>query len=489
MISFFLCLAILVVGFFVYGKFVDNVFGPDDRDTPAITVNDGIDYVVMPQWKLFLVQLLNIAGLGPIFGALSGAMWGPVVFLWITFGTVFAGAVHDYFAGMISERHRGASISEVTGIYLGGAMKNVMRIFSVILLIMVGTVFAVGPAGLLTTLFKNNGVSSGVLVTPVFWLAIILVYYFIATFVSIDKIIGRIYPVFGAALIIMAVGVGIGTLVSGKPMPEIWDNFKNIHPAGTPIWAFMFITVACGAISGFHATQSPMMARCLKSERQGHFVFYGAMVAEGIIALIWAAAGCTLLGVTGLAEFGGGNANSVYTISTQTMGGIGAILAMLGVIACPITSGDTAFRSARLTIADWLKLDMSKWQTRLGLCIPVLGIGAILGFGNTLGFIDYQIIWRYFSWSNQTLAMIALWAAAVYLAKNGRNFWIAAIPATFMSAVSVTYFMMAPECLGLIAFFKNNATVAYPTGIIVAVVFFLIFILTGRKGGEVATAA
>ena len=299
MASFFICLAILIGGYFIYGKIVDNTFAPDDRETPAVRINDGVDYIVMPQWKLFLVQLLNIAGLGPIFGAMQGALWGPIVFLWITFGTVFAGGVHDYFSGMLSERNNGVSISEVCGIYLGGLMKNVMRIFSVVLLIMVGTVFAVGPAGLIVTLITNNG-GSGIFTQKEVWLWIILAYYFIATFISIDQIIGRIYPLFGICLIIMAVGVIIGIFTnSAYTIPEIWNNFHNMHPSGTPIWSFMFITVACGAISGFHATQSPLMARCLKSERQGHFVFYGAMVAEGVIALIWAAAGCSLYEVTG----------------------------------------------------------------------------------------------------------------------------------------------------------------------------------------------
>ena len=484
MVSFLICLVILICGYLFYGKTVDKIMAPDDRETPAVAINDGVDYVVMPHWKLFLVQLLNIAGLGPIFGALSGAIWGPVVFLWITFGTIFAGAVHDYFAGMLSERNNGASISEVTGIYLGGGMRNVMRVFSVILLIMVGTVFAVGPAGLLVTLLKNSGVESGPFIKTTVWLAIILIYYFIATFISVDKVIGRIYPIFGICLIIMAIGVGFGTLFSSEPKMELWDNFTNLHPSGTPIWAFMFITVACGAISGFHATQSPLMARCLKSERQGRSVFYGAMVAEGIIALIWAFAGCTLLGVTKLAEMGGGNATTVYTICTTTMGKVGTILAMLGVIACPITSGDTAFRSARLTIADWAKMDMGKWQTRLALCIPVLGIGAILGFGNTLGFIDYQVIWRYFSWSNQTLAMIVLWSGAMYLAQNKKNFWICAVPATFMSAVSITYFCMAGECLGLIPFFKNNKAVGYPVGIIFAIAMLALFLSKAKKAGR-----
>ena len=483
MISFFLCLAILILGYLFYGKLVDQTFNPDDRETPAVAINDGIDYVVLPQWKLFMIQLLNIAGLGPIFGAISGALWGPVVYLWITFGTVFAGAVHDYFAGMLSERNNGASISEVTGIYLGQTMKTIMRVFAVILLVMVGTVFAVGPAGLLVKLIGTSG-ATGIWVNKIFWLAVIMIYYFIATFISIDKIIGKIYPLFGICLIVMAIGVCFGTLTSGKPMPEIFSHFANEHPNGTPIWSFMFITVACGAISGFHATQSPLMARCLKSERQGHFVFYGAMVAEGIIALIWAAAGVTLLGVDKLSEMGGGNNNTVYTICTMTMGKIGIILAMLGVIACPITSGDTAFRSARLTIADWFKIDQGSWKNRLMLCVPVLGVGAILGFGNALGKIDYNVIWRYFSWSNQTLAMIVLWAGGMFLAQNKRNYWICAVPATFMSAVSMTYFMMAPECLGLIAFFKNNKTVAYPVGLIFAACCLFIFLKAAKKAAE-----
>ena len=487
MISFFICLAILIVGYFTYGKIVDDTFGPDDRETPAVAINDGVDFVVMPQWKLFLVQLLNIAGLGPIFGALQGALWGPIVFLWITFGTVFAGAVHDYFSGMLSERNNGASISEVTGKYLGPVMKNVMRVFSVILLVMVGTVFAVGPAGLIVTLISNQGVT-GPFATTTVWLAIVLIYYFIATFLSIDKIIGKIYPVFGVCLILMAIGVAFGTMVNPNYYtPEIWTNFYNMHPAGTPVWSFMFITVACGAISGFHSTQSPLMARCLKSERQGHFVFYGAMVAEGIIALIWAAAGCSIYAVTdglntGLNEaLAMGQSAAIYDVSLKTMGSVGVILAMIGVVVCPITSGDTAFRSARLTLADWLKIDQESYAGRLKLCIPVLGIGAILGFGNTLGFIDYQVIWRYFSWSNQTLAMLVLWTGAMYLAMEKKNFWICAVPATFMSAVSITYFCMAGECLGMISFFKNNTAVAYPAGIIVALAFLALFLSKSKK--------
>ncbi len=475
MFSFFICLALLIGGYFVYGKIVDNTFEVDDRETPAVRINDGVDYVVMPQWKLFLVQLLNIAGLGPIFGALQGALWGPVVFLWITFGTIFAGGVHDYFSGMLSERNDGASISEVCGIYLGGLMKNVMRVFSVVLLVMVGTVFAVGPAGLIVTLFQNNG-AGGMVTSKEMWLWIILAYYFIATFISIDKIIGKIYPIFGICLIIMAVGVAIGIFTKSEyVIPEIWTNFTNMHPAGTPIWSVMFITVACGAISGFHATQSPLMARCMKSERQGHFVFYGAMVCEGIIALIWAAAGCSLYAVTGGLNTGlqealaNGQSAAIYDVCKKTMGGIGIALAMLGVIACPITSGDTAFRSARLVIADWFKIDQKAFKNRLMLCIPLLAAGAFIGH------LDYTIVWRYFSWTNQTLAMIVLWTASMYLFKEKKNYWITAAPATFMSAVSMTYFFYAKECLNL------GTAIAYPAGIILAVVFLGIFMRATKK--------
>ena len=498
MFSFLICLALLIGGYFVYGGIVEKTFGPDDRETPAVKINDGVDYMVLPQWKLFMIQLLNIAGLGPIFGALSGALWGPVVFLWITFGTIFAGAVHDYFSGMMSERNEGASISEISGIYLGGAMKNVMRVFSVVLLVMVGTVFAVGPAGLIQLLCTKGG-STGIFASKLFWLVLILVYYFIATFLSIDKIIGKIYPLFGICLIIMALGVALGIFTKGYEIPEIWNNFANLHPQGTPIWSFMFITVACGAISGFHATQSPLMARCMKSEKQGHFVFYGAMVSEGIIALIWAAAGCSLYEVTGglntgLAEaLAMGQSKAIYDVCSKTMGGVGIALAMIGVVVCPITSGDTAFRSARLTLADWFKIDQDSYANRLKLCIPVLGVGAFLGIGNALGFINYTVIWRYFSWTNQTLAMIVLWAASMYLFKEKKNFWITAVPATFMSAVSSTYFVLAPECLGGLLNSKTaegatiyNTALAYPVGVLFAVAMLAIFIHATKKSAAKA---
>jgi carbon starvation protein CstA len=413
-----------------------------------------------------------MAGLGPIYGALAGAQWGTSVFLWITIGTILAGGVHDFSVGFMSMRHDGVSVSELTGMYLGNVMKTIMRIFSVVLLLMVGTVFAVGPAGLISLLIGNQG-TTGLLTNTTFWLVLILIYYFIATFIPIDKIIGKLYPVFGVCLIVMAIGVAIGIFTHGYTIPEI--QLANLHPSKTPIWPMMFVSVACGAISGFHATQSPLMARCCKSEKESHMVFYGAMVSEGIIALIWAAAGSAVYEktgglTTGLTEMlSNGQAACVYDICTKTMGGVGIVLAMLGVIACPITSGDTAFRSARLVIADWFKIDQKSYSKRLILCVPLLLTGAFISQ------LNYTVVWRYFSWSNQTLAMIALWTASMYLFKNKRNYLITVVPAVFMSAVAVTYFFCAPECLNL------SVVVAYPVGIIAAVIFLGIFLFTTKK--------
>lgn len=472
MITFFVALALLLVGFLTYGVLVEKVFRPDDRPTPAAELADGVDFVPMKTWRIFLVQLLNIAGLGPIFGAIAGALWGPVVFLWIVFGTIFAGAVHDFLSGMISIRHKGASISEIVGIYLGPQMKFVMRIFSVVLLVLVGTVFMTGPAGLLARLTPD-------FMTRNVWLFIVLAYYFLATILPIDKLIGRIYPIFGAALLIMAIGIAGGIIFTGVPMAEL--TLANLHPKGLPIWPLMFITVACGAISGFHATQSPMMARCLTSEKHGRSVFYGAMVAEGVIALVWAAAGVAFYQSTGglaaaLAEYGG-QAGVVYDISFKLLGPVGGVLAMIGVIACPITSGDTAFRSARLTLADWFGLEQKSNIKRLLLAVPLLGVGYML----TL--IDFNIIWRYFSWSNQTLAMIALWAGAMYLVKQKSNFWIAAVPATFMSAVTFTYILQAPEG------FQLSTAISYPSGLIFAAACLGLFLFkAGVFGGKAPVA-
>lgn len=464
MISFFVCLFILIGGYFLYGKFTEKSFKPDDRLTPATTMQDGSDYVPMHPAKVFLIQLLNIAGLGPIFGAIMGALWGPQVFLWITFGTIFAGGVHDYFSGMISMRHKGTTISELSGIYLGNVMKQVMRIFSVVLLVLVGVAFSTGPAGLLAMLTPE-------ILGRNFWLAVVLIYYFIATFVPIDKVIGRLYPFFGICLIVMAFGVAGGILFEGYHIPEI--NFTNMHPDSLSMWPFMFITVACGAISGFHATQSPLMARCMTTEKEGRKIFYGAMVAEGVIALVWAAAGVAFYDSTGglqaaIAQYNG-QGGVVYEICTTLLGGVGSVIAMIGVIACPISSADTAYRSARLTIADALKLDQKPMKNRLLISVPLLAVGAILTQ------FDVTIIWRYFSWSNQTLAMIALWVAAVYLATKKGRYFIAAVPATFMSAVSCTYIMMAPEG------FKLSAAISYPVGIIFAAACFITFMTVGRK--------
>ena len=440
MITFIICVALLVLGYLIYGKYVTKVFGPDDRQTPAYAMEDGVDYIPMPTWKVFLIQLLNIAGTGPILGALGGALFGPVAYLWIVFGCIFAGAVHDYFCGMLSMRHGGASISELTGHYLGNGMRQVMRVFSVILLVMCGVVFTTGPAGLLAMLTPEH-------LNTTFWQWVVIVYYLVATFVPIDKVIGKLYPIFGICLIIMALGVSGSMLFSGDyAMPELWNNFGNQHPS-LPLWSFMFISIACGAISGFHATQSPMMARCCKSEKLGQKVFYGAMIAEGVIALVWCAAGCTVYPVikASLAEgVAIGTPTVVYAICQSTMGKVGGALALLGVIVCPISSGDTAYRSARLTIADWFKVDQGNWKKRLLLTLPLLAVGTAICY------VDYSIVWRYFSWSNQTLAMIALWAASVYLAQNKKNYWLTAVPATFMTGVSLTYFFAAPECMGLL---------------------------------------
>ena len=448
MISFLICLALLIGGYFLYGKVVENTFGPDDRETPAVKINDGVDYVVLPQWKLFMIQLLNIAGLGPIFGAMQGALWGPVVFLWITFGTIFAGGVHDYFSGMMSERNNGASISEISGIYLGGFMKNVMRVFSVVLLIMVGTVFAVGPAGLIVTLFMNGG-SNGIVTTTLFWLIIVLVYYFIATFLSIDKIIGKIYPLFAIALIFMAVGILTMLFWHHPSLPELTDGVANTHPDGLPIFPMMFVTIACGAISGFHATQSPMMARCMTSEKYGRPVFYGAMITEGIVALIWAAAATYFFHTdegTALFAASSGNDNAAIIVNSITrdwLGTLGGLLAVLGVIAAPITSGDTAFRSARLIVADFMRLDQRPILKRLAISVPLFVAGFVILQ------IDFAVLWRYFAWCNQTLAVFTLWALTVYLVRERKLYAITLIPALFMTAVCSTYIFIAGEGLAL----------------------------------------
>ena len=462
MITFIIAVIILLAGYFLYGKLVERVFRPDDRPTPAVEHPDGVDYVPMKTWRVFLVQLLNIAGTGPIFGALMGAVFGPIVFLWIVFGSILGGAVHDYMSGMISVRMNGASVSEIVGKYLGKAAKQVMRVFSVILLVLLGAVFTTSPAALLANLTPAWA-------NTLFWVAVILVYYFLATLLPIDKLIGKLYPIFGGVLILMAAGIMVGLCVGGYHIPEL--QLSNLHPDGKPVFPYMFITVACGAISGFHATQSPMMARCIKSEKHGRRVFYGAMISESIIALVWAAAGVAFYGTTSglqnaLAELG--QSGVVYDISVSLLGVAGGAMAIIGVVVCPVTSGDTAFRSARLTVADWFKIDQSKLAKRIAVTIPLLFVGAVLTQ------LNFDVVWRYFSWSNQTLATMMLWAAAMYLARNTENKWyslMCALPAAFMSAVCSSYILMADEG------FRIASAIAYPIGICFALACFALYII------------
>jgi carbon starvation protein CstA len=463
--TFFSAIMLLILGYFVYGKLVENILGIDDSQaTPAIEMEDGVDYIPMSWPRIFLIQFLNIAGLGPIFGAVAGALWGPVAFLWIVFGCIFAGATHDFLSGYLSMKHKGTSASEIVGIYLGETIKQIMRVFTVVLLILVGVVFVTGPAGLLANLTSfDKG----------FWVIAIIAYYILATVLPVDKLIGKIYPIFGASLLTMAVGIAGGLVVKGYNIPEI--TVANLHPKGTSIFPFLFITIACGAISGFHATQSPLMARCVRKQSEARRIFYGSMIAEGIIALIWAAAAMTFFGGTqGLAAVlaNGGPAVAVNEISTSLLGKFGGLLSLLGVVACPITSGDTAFRSARLTIADSMKYKQDSLVKRFSIALPLFAVGIALTF------MDFNKIWRYFSWANQTLAMMMLWAGAAYLAKEDKNHWIASIPATFMTFVTTAYIIQAPEGL------KQPASIANPIGIILGVIIFGLFIAKKNKNKD-----
>jgi carbon starvation protein CstA len=464
MYSFFGGLIVLLLGYLFYSKVLEKVFKIDpSAETPAYSMKDGVDYVPMSTWRVFLIQLLNIAGLGPIFGAVQGALFGPVCFLWIAFGTVFAGAVHDYLSGMMSIRHKGASLTELQGIYLGKKIQAVMRVFTIVLLILVGVVFVTGPAKLLAAITPSY-------LTVAFWVVVVFVYYFLATILPIDVLIGNLYPFFGACLVIMAVGVGGGIVLQGYHIPEI--TLANLHPAHTPIWPIMFITIACGAISGFHATQSPLMARCIKNEKYGRSVYYGAMVSEGVIALIWAAAAIAFFHGTPqlnavLTKSGPGGA--VLQITKTLLGPVGGVLAMLGVIACPITSGDTAFRGARLMLADIFKYKQDKTTKRLLLAIPMFAVGIALTF------INFDIIWRYFAWANQTLAMVTLWSVSVYLVNNNKNHWYSTVPAVFMSAVCTSYILQAKEGFRLAAPLSNII------GVIVAIGLLGVFLTKGKS--------
>jgi len=422
---------LLVIAYFTYAKFLEKMLGADpNKKTPAYTKNDGVDYVPMATWRVYLIQLLNIAGLGPIYGAIQGALFGPAAYFWIIIGCIFGGAVHDFVSGMISLKHDGATIAEVHGTYLGKTIQQVMRVFTIVMMILVGVVFVAGPALLLSMLTKGTFFNYTV------WVIVVFAYYFLATVLPIDILIGKLYPIFGACLIIMAVGVGTGIIVGPYTMPAF--TLANLNPAKVPIWPAMFITIACGAISGFHATQSPLMARCMKNEKNGRPVFYGAMISEGIIAMIWATVGMAFY-KGGLPELAKqltaiGPNGVVYNACFTMMGSIGGIIAVIGVVVCPITSGDTAFRGARLIFADIFHIEQKSVWKRFAIAIPMFVIGIILTQ------VDFQILWRYFGWANQTLAMVTLWACSVFLYKyKGSLHWITTIPAMFMTMVTATY--------------------------------------------------
>ncbi|MBP3228614.1 MAG: carbon starvation protein A [Bacteroidaceae bacterium] len=445
MVSFVLSLLALVLGYVLYGRFVARVFGPDDRPTPAVALADGVDYIVMPSWKIFMIQFLNIAGTGPIFGAIMGAKFGPAAYLWIVLGCIFAGATHDYLSGMLSVRHGGAGLPELVGHYLGKNTRRVMLAFSVLLLVMVGAVFVYSPALILGGM--TEGVLGDAAVSSMVWVGVIFAYYVVATMMPIDKIIGKVYPLFAFALLFMAVAL-LGVLLLKWPsLPEVWTMGTTEPLTSQPLFPCLFITIACGAISGFHATQSPLMARCIKSERQGRPIFYGAMITEGIVALIWATVsswffydgGAETVGSTAAAQ-----APEVVTaVANGWLGTLGGILALLGVVAAPITSGDTALRSARLIIAEAIGLKQRALGSRLAVSVPLFAVTALLIGYNIADAGGFNTIWGYFGWANQTLAVFTLWTVTVYLVKEGKPYWIALAPALFMTAVSLTFILVS----------------------------------------------
>ena len=448
MITFALSLLALIAGYFIYGRFVEKVFGPDDRPTPAVAKADGVDFMVLPSWKIFMIQFLNIAGTGPIFGAIMGAKFGPAAYLWIVFGCIFAGATHDYLSGMLSIRNGGANLPEIVGKYLGNVPKQVMLIFSVFLLMMVAAVFVYSPASLLQKLCMDNAPAVELLSSSTFWIIVIFVYYIIATMMPIDKIIGKIYPLFAFSLLFMAVAL-MGMLFVKQPdIPEVWEGVGEASLTAKNIFPCLFITIACGAISGFHATQSPLMARCVKSERMGRPIFYGAMITEGLVALIWATVAMYFFyndPTPGYQEMAGGQdviskaPGIVNLICENWLGVFGSILAILGVVAAPITSGDTALRSARLIIADFIYLEQKSIRKRLYVCIPLFSAVIALLIWQMANPEGFDVIWSWFGWSNQTLSVFTLWAITVYLARAHKNYLITLIPALFMTVVCVTY--------------------------------------------------
>lgn len=474
---FLLCVGLLLAGYFFYGALIEKIFKINpQKTTPAYSMTDGVDYVPMSKKKVWLIQLLNIAGTGPIFGPILGALYGPVAMLWIVFGCIFAGAVHDYFCGMLSIRNQGASIPTLAGKYLGKPFKHLMNLLAVVLLILVGVVFVASPAGLLTNIslnsFELNLPREGVLIT---WTAIIFAYYIIATLVPINQIIGRIYPIFGGLLLFMSFGMIIGLTFSDIPffrsIGEVNINsfFTNMNPSGLPIWPLLFITIACGAVSGFHATQSPLMARCVENEKEGRFVFYGAMIAEGIIALIWCMVGLSFY--QSPAEMNeaiaqGTPSKVVYDSAIYFLGFLGGIIAVLGVVVLPITSGDTAFRAARILIAEFFHIEQRQLTKRLMIAIPLFVIGFIISK------VDFQILWRYFGWANQTTATVMLWVAAAYLYRYQKFHWVATLPAIFMSMVCSTFLFYAK--IGFSLDYQLSVYLGIATTAIFTVLFFLL---------------
>ena len=481
MITFLLSLIALVFGYLIYGRFIEKVFGPDDRVTPAVAKADGLDFMVLPNWKIFMIQFLNIAGTGPIFGAIMGAKFGPVAYLWIVFGCIFAGAVHDYFSGMLSMRHDGAGLPEMIGRYLGHATKNVMLVFTVLLLIMVGTVFVYSPAEILHSIRGDT----------MMWVIIIFGYYIIATLLPIDKIIGKVYPLFAFSLLFMAAALMVWLFLHWPTVPELWSHCYNMGAATHPdtwkdnIFPALFITIACGAISGFHATQSPLMARCVKSERMGRPIFYGAMITEGLVALIWATVsawffyGSPSPGYELIEAATKGFSTSapavVNLVCNDWLGVAGAVLAMLGVVAAPITSGDTAFRSGRLIVAEWLKMNQRPIANRLLICVPMFACSIAMLVWQIENPDGFNTIWQYFGWSNQALSVFTLWTITVYLVRNDKPFWITLIPALFMTTVCSTFIFVSKQALFL------PANVGYPLGGVCLLVAVAWFVLWYRK--------
>lgn len=469
MVTFIISLLALVLGYVFYGKLVEKIFSPDDRKTPAVRINDGVDFIVLPGWKVFMIQFLNIAGTGPIFGAIMGAKFGPSAYLWIVLGCIFAGAVHDYLSGMLSMRHDGAGQPELIGLYLGQGTKRVMLVFSVFLLMMVGAVFVYSPALILGDICGEG------LTWVYIWCGIIFVYYIIATMLPIDKIIGKIYPLFAVSMLFMALALMVVLFVKWPSLPELSDG---IYGEGfkSPIFPALFITIACGAISGFHATQTPLMARCVKSEKMGRPMFYGAMITEGVVALIWATVSMYFF-YGGAAEELGASLSLqapevVTTVSQGWLGTFGGILALLGVVAAPITSGDTALRSARLIIAEFLHLDQKSYMKRIYICIPLFGATLALLFFNIENPDGFNVIWSYFGWANQTLAVFTLWAITVYLVRQKKPWVITMLPALFMTVVCSSFIMISPNAFGL------DMTVGYAVGgaaLIISLAWFFIW--------------